>query len=348
MDGYAIHTEQIDSSGVFEITSQAHAGSPEQCLGSKQRACMEIMTGAVVPSDANCVVQYEATRRIDGKHMQLLDTSDPTAGDFIHSIASDRTAGEILLHAGTLIGSREIAVAASCGCDTLLVSKMPTIAIVSTGDELVDIATAPQPHQIRRSNDIMIDAALKQVHMPATQFAHLPDEPEASTKRLSELIATNDIVLISGGISMGKKDFVPTALDALGLGCQFHGVAQKPGKPLGYWSQPNCAVFALPGNPLSTLTCLHQYVIPALFNALALKGNSVLQKVHLASPVKARDDLTIFLPVSLNENNQATAQPTNNSGDLVRICKSDGYIALPPNKEKGYKTGKSFDFHPWY
>lgn len=348
MDGYALRAGEIDESGIFKITTQAPAGAPEQMLGSHPRACAEIMTGAVVPTDADCVVQYEVTRRIDDAHMQLIDPSDHAVGDFIHARASDRTAGEALLVPGVIIGSREIAVAASCGCQTLSVSKKHSTAIVSTGDELVTITKTPAAHQIRRSNDVMIDAALQRVGLPASQFSHLPDEPEASKAQLVKLIEQNDIVIISGGISMGKKDYIPEALDTLGLGCQFHGVAQKPGKPLGYWSQAGCEVFTLPGNPLSALTCLHHYVIPALFHAMGQTDTQSPRKVALDAPVKARDDLTIFLPVSLSGQNQATPQPANNSGDLVRILQSDGYIELPPSQEKGYSAGARFNFHPWY
>jgi len=348
MDGYALRAAEIDASGIFEIVVEAPAGAPPQTLGNAKRVCAEIMTGAVVPTDADCVVQYEVTRRIDDTHIQIEGPSDHSSGDFIHSYASDRPEGESLLESGILIGAREIAVAASCGCDTLSVSKKPSIAIVSTGDELVDIAATPAAHQIRRSNDVMIDAALKRIDLPACQFAHLPDEPEASQKQLAELIEANDIVIVSGGISMGKKDYIPAALDALGLDCQFHGVTQKPGKPLGFWSHPNCAVFTLPGNPLSTLTCLHHYVIPALFRAMGQSQASTLRAVELSADVRARDDLTIFLPVRLGINNQASPQPANNSGDLVRILQSDGYIELPPTKEKGYEASATFNFQPWY
>ncbi|WPJ96024.1 molybdopterin molybdotransferase MoeA [Coraliomargarita algicola] len=348
MDGYAIRAAEIDVSGTFKIIAQAPAGAPELTLGNEPSVCAEIMTGAVVPSDADCVVPYEVTRQIDETHMQVIHPKDHAAGDFIHAYASDRPTGEVLLAPGIRIGSREIAVAASCGCKTLLVSAKPSIAVVSTGDELVDITATPAAHQIRRSNDLMIDAALKRRDLPAAQLAHLPDEPNACQAQLQALIAQHDLIILSGGISMGKKDYIPAALDALGLHCQFHGVAQKPGKPLGFWSHPECAVFTLPGNPLSTLTCWHQYVLPALDHFMGHDSPPIPPQLSLEAPVKARDDITIFLPVSRKANNIASAQPANNSGDLVRILQSDGYIELPPTQEKGYPAGKSFDFHLWY
>lgn len=348
MDGYALRLADSDSGQAFNILAQAPAGAAQQSLGQTANTCAEIMTGAVVPADADCVVPYEATRRLNDRQMQVCAPESLYAGDNIHPQASDRSGGEVLLKSGRRIGAREIAVAASCGYANLAVAQKPSIAIVSTGDELVDIQAAPAPHQIRRSNDVMIQAALQAIDLPAAQMLHLPDDPAHSHRQLEALIAHNDIVILSGGISMGKRDFIPATLDALGLQCQFHGVRQKPGKPLGFWSHPQCAVFTLPGNPLATLTCLHHYLIPALYHALGQSTPPRPRQVTLDVAVKARDDLSIYLPVSLQANNQASPQPTNNSGDLVRILQSDGYIELPPNNKKGYKAGKSFDFHAWY
>jgi molybdopterin molybdotransferase len=313
-----------------------------------QNACIEIMTGAVVPRHADCIVPYEATTRIDTTGMQLLDPSAHAAGHCIHPLASDRPAGAVLLEVGTLIGSREIAVIASCGYDQLQVCQIPAIAIVSTGDELVAVQQQPAAHQIRRSNDIAIETALARHQLHARDHAHLPDSPDSSRAQLEALIQNNRIVIISGGISMGKKDYIPAALQQLGLTCHFHGVAQKPGKPFGYWSRPDCAVFTLPGNPLSTLICLHHYVVPAIFAAMGQRTPSQPHAVTLTQPVQARDDMTLFLPVQLTPQQQAEPRPAQNSGDLVRILASDGYIELPPRPSKTYATDTRFNFHPWY
>ncbi|TVP78419.1 MAG: molybdopterin molybdenumtransferase MoeA [Puniceicoccaceae bacterium] len=348
MDGYALRAAEIGLDGHFQIKIQVPAGSSKTTLGAEPGTCAEIMTGAAVPKDTDCIVPYECTERLDSRRMRLLDPGAHQAGDCIHPCGSDLDQGEILLDPGKLIGGREIAVAASCGYDELEVTKNPSIAIVSTGDELVAVSTQPAPHQIRRSNDMAIETTLARMHLPAQTRAHLPDDPDDSVEQLKALIEDNRIVLISGGISMGKKDFIPAALNQLGLTCHFHGVAQKPGKPMGFWSHATCAVFALPGNPTSTLTCLHYYVIPALFQAMGQTQAPPPQSIRLDKTIKARDDLTIFLPVKLLANNQASPQATQNSGDLVRILSSDGFIELPPSPEKSYPAGKSFDFHPWY
>lgn len=348
MDGFAIRAKDINDQGIFKIAVQMPAGKAAQKIGPEKAHCAEIMTGAVVPEDADCVVPYEVTKRIDSDTIQLLQPTEHHVGDCIHTYASDRPAGETLLQPGIQIGSREVAVAASCGYNELHVAKIPAIAIVSTGDELVNVTSQPEAHQIRRSNDIAIETALAGVHLYAQECAHLPDDAKISKKQLQSLIETNDIVIISGGISMGKKDYIPDVLDELGLSGHFHGIAQKPGKPMGFWSNAQSAVFTLPGNPSSTLTCLHHYVIPALFRAMGQTVFSPPITVAIDAPIKARDDLTIFLPVQLIEGNQASPRPTNNSGDLVRILDSDGYIEVAPTKEKSYPAGTTFNFHPWH
>jgi len=348
MDGYAIRASEIDAEGIFKITIQAPAGSPAQLIGPAPRSCAEIMTGAVVPEDADCVVPYEETKRIDEHTMQLLNPNTHQANDCIHGFASDRPAGQQILALGTPIGSREIAVAATCGNTELAVAKIPSIAIISTGDELVNIDSTPAAHQIRRSNDIMVETALVRSHLYSQEKAHLPDNYEACKAALQTLLSKNEILLLSGGVSMGKKDYIPDALDELGLTNHFHGIAQKPGKPMGFWTNQKCSVFTLPGNPLSTLTCLHQYVIPAIFNAMGQQTIEATQSVNIDQDISARDDFTIFLPVSIHEHNTATPQPVNNSGDLVHILKSDGYIVVPPIQTKSYSVGSEFDFHPWH
>lgn len=347
MDGYAIRAAEINAEGIFNITDECAAGSPQITLSAEPRSCAEIMTGAILPKDADCVVPYEASKLVAAKQIQLTDSTAHRTGDCIHSLGSDRPAGETIIEAGRTIGSRETAIAASCGYDLLSVSKQASIAIVSTGDELVDISQEPKPHQIRRSNDLMIDAALKRIGFNAKECHHISDDAKCCSEELQKLTQANDILIISGGISIGKKDFIPEALNQLGFTCHFHGVAQKPGKPFGFWTSPNCAVFALPGNPISTLTCLHHYVIPALFAASGQADAIAKTSLRLSAPVRARDDITVFLPIKKETDNLAIPKPIHNSGDLVNILESDGYITLQPTPEKSYSINDEFTFHQW-
>lgn len=345
MDGYALRVDAIAHVDLFKITDEAPAGAPAKALAPEIGSCIEIMTGAVLPTGADCVVPYEETEPAGKNRIRLIRPMEVAAGAAIHRAGSDHSTGEALIRAGRVIGSREVAIAATCGYAMLRVSRRPRITIVSTGDELVPVSESPQPHQIRRSNDLMLETALLRAGYPAGQRRHLPDEPENATAALTTLLAENDIVLVSGGISMGKKDFIPAALDANGLVCHFHGVAQKPGKPMGFWSRPDAAVFALPGNPLSTLACLHHYILPALRHASGGAGH-LPQRVTLAAPAKGHPNRTVFSPVSLDADHRATPRAVQNSGDLVSILESDGYVELPPS-EGAHPADSAFAFHPW-
>ncbi len=347
MDGFALRAAETNAGECFTITAQALAGTPQTTIGEIPGACAEIMTGAVLPSDADCVVPYEETERLDATHIRLLSPGRYHAGEAVHACGSDHESGALLLEPGRLLGSREIAVAATCGYDRLQVSELPTIAIASTGDELVAVDARPEPHQIRRSNDLAIHAALARAQLAVRERIHLPDHAETCLAQLRALTARNRFVIISGGISMGQKDLIPAALNALGLVCHFHGVAQKPGKPMGFWSQAGCAVFALPGNPLSTLSCLHHYGIPAIHSAQQAVPRPNLRIIRLCKSVRVPETLAVFMPVKLEEANLATPIPPQNSGDLVSILQSDGYIQIPAGTAEA-DCNTDYPFQPWW
>jgi len=346
MDGYALRAADAQATREFRIVAQAPAGSARQGLGSEPHACLEIMTGAIVPNGADCVVPYEATERPDSTRMRLVADPPPSPGDCIHPAGSDCAEGTSLLAEGRLIGGREIAVAASCGYASLRVAKIPSIAIASTGDELVAIEATPAPHQIRRSNDMAVETSLARAQLHARMRKHLPDEADGARDGLTALIERNRFLILSGGVSKGSKDLIPGLLDELGLTRHFHGVAQKPGKPMGFWSSDDCAVFALPGNPLSTLTCLHHYVLPAIRRAMGLRYPPPPHEVTLSAAASVPEHLTVFLPVQREANRRATPRPPRNSGDLVSILESDGYIEVPAGQAEA-ATGATYAFHPW-
>ena len=347
MDGYAIRSTDLSAVTGFDIIAELPAGALPVEIGNTPGGCVEIMTGAVVPSDSDCVIPYELTNKLDNGQITLENPDQHNSGDFIHTVGSDQAEGTLLLQAGRVLGSREIAIAATCGHVHLKVSKMPAITIVSTGDELVDVKQIPQAHQIRRSNDVAIEAALGRSHLDVQESVHLPDDLEAVQSQLSRVVQQSEFVIISGGISMGSKDYVPAVLDAMHLEKRIHGVAQKPGKPFGFWSSGSTAIFALPGNPLSALVCLHRYVLPALRVAL---GQSQVKpsKVLLANEIPPIDRLTRFLPVKLLSSGLVAPLLPQNSGDFVSILSADGFIELQPsNKKTEVKGGEPVNYYAW-
>lgn len=346
MDGFALRTNELSRHPHFNITDLIPAGSAARKLGTVSGTCVEIMTGAVVPDDCDCVIPYEASQQIDAQTVKFPHPAKHKAGASIHRVGSDHLQGDTLLTPGTRLGAREIAIAATCGHAELTVTRLPAITIISTGDELVPVHQQPAAHQIRRSNDLAIETALACHDLPAKQRLHLPDDPAIATLELEQAVAESDILIIAGGISKGKKDYIPEVLDQLGLQKHFHGVAQKPGKPMGFWSSDTTAAFALPGNPLSVLVSLHRYVIPAL--KLACGQNKRKDRfVDLPSDTKTRDDLTIFLPAQLDPHGALRIMPAQNSGDFVSILQTNGFIELLPSGQRHLPRGTSVRYIPW-
>jgi molybdopterin molybdotransferase len=344
MDGFALRARDLSSVKDFRVVAQAPAGAAPVTRPLETGEAIEVMTGAVVPLHADTIIPYEDTEpAAAGFRVRVPD--DHQAGDAIHPKGSDHPAGEELVGAGCRINCHVAAVAATCGYTTVSVSREPLIAILCTGDELVPVEEQPLAHQIRRSNDAAIHTALTQAGFTAATCAHIPDDPEASHRILESFLSSHDVILITGGVSMGKRDHIPDTLRQLGAACHFHGVRQKPGKPFAYWTKPGRAVFALPGNPLSVLACLHHHVIPALRKTLGQSPDPD-PIVELAETIPAHRGLTRFLPVQIKPGGQARPCPPGNSGDLVRILQSDGYIVLPEGASA--EEGSHHAFHPWH
>ncbi|MBL9202406.1 MAG: molybdopterin molybdotransferase MoeA [Opitutaceae bacterium] len=351
LDGYALRAAAV-AAGVraFRVQAVQAAGMRAFMLGPAPDACIEIMTGAVVPDGADCVVPYEETSR-DGATMTLTGRAEAlTAGHAIHSRGSDHRAGDLIVRSGMRLTGREIAVAAACGCATVAVSHRPKIAVISTGDELVEVGTAVAPHQIRRSNDLAIRASLAAAGYPGAERFHLRDVRHEIEHRLWHILAEFDVVLVTGGVSKGKFDYLPAELDRLGVKKVFQGVAQRPGKPLWFGVSPrHTPVFALPGNPVSAFTCLHRYVLPALAHASGLAPIPPTV-VALAQPVTFKPPLAYFLPVKLSRGPHAeplaTPDPSNTSGDFAGLIGSDGFVELPAETSE-FPAGTLAPFHPW-
>ena len=311
--------------------------------------CIEVMTGAVLPEGADCVLPYEETKRTETES-KMTTTGVVPPGFAVHRRGSDHRAGEIIVRSGTRLTGREVAVAAAVGASTLTVTAQPKIAVVATGDELVEVEAGVAPHQIRRSNDHAVRAALLAAGYSRVERFHLRDVRHEIEHRLWHIIAEHDVVLISGGISKGKFDFLPAVLDAHGVRKIFQGVAQRPGKPFWFGVTPRrTPVFALPGNPVSTYTCLYRYVLPALAHASgALPAMS--RMAALTTSVTFKPPLAYFLPVRITNGPGAemlaTPAAANTSGDFSGLVGTDGFVELPANVAE-FPTGYVARFFEW-
>jgi molybdopterin molybdotransferase len=344
MDGIALDSTAVRD-GARELTLQAMqaAGDPPLTLAGP-RSCIEVMTGAVLPGGCDAVVPVEQISVAGGK-ARLTEAVPVEPWQHVHRRGSDTRQGTLLLTNGTRLMAPEVAVAASAGLARVRVASQPTLAVLSTGNELIEPGEPILAHQIRRSNVYGVATALRVHGFQRVADDHVRDEADMLKSRLKFHFETHDVLILSGGVSAGRFDLVPRTLAALGAREIFHHVAQRPGKPFWFGIAPTgAAVFALPGNPVSTLVCLARYVIPALFAAM---GQSPAQpeKIALGEAVTVTVKLVSFLPVRVEIDEWgrtwASPRPTNGSGDFTSLSGTDGFVELPPGVNtypKGFVT----------
>jgi len=349
MDGFAVDSEALRRGRrQFRIQGIQPAGSPPLKLESSHDA-IEVMTGAILPYGCDNVIPVEQLDVADGlAALNSVVVSSPFHN--VHRRGADGRQGLLLLEAGTLLRAPEIAVAASAGMARVRVSSQPAIMVVSTGDELVEPGDPIAEFQVRRSNAYAVAATFRRRGFGRVGDDHVLDDEHLLRERLSMHLTTHEVVVLSGGVSMGKFDLVPKVLKQLGVQEVFHNVAQRPGRPMWFGIGPQGqSVFGLPGNPVSTLVCLIRYVIPAIAEAMGTK-RTVPERLALASPVTFRNALAYFLPVCIEHDDWgrpwANPKPPNGSGDFLSLAGTDGFVELPPGPNT-YAKGFVANVYRW-
>lgn len=342
MDGIAIRFEDFQK-GVrnYRITGLQAAGNPP-LKWAGEGTCLEVMTGAILPQGVDVVVRYEDATLANGHATIELD--EVFVGQNIHQRGSDRPSGALLVKPGVCISPAEIGVAATVGKTRLQVTVKPRVAVISSGDELVPIEQQPLPHQIRQSNVHALSAALRSWGVEVSCH-HVFDDKKQIKSTLNELLLTNHALILSGGVSMGKLDYLPEVLTELGVKKVFHRVAQRPGKPFWFGCmQEGAVVFAFPGNPVSSFMCLHRYFKPWLQRCLGqIPEQSVF--AQLTSDFTFKPALTYFLQVKLSFDQsgllQAEPRMGGGSGDLANLVDTDAFMELPAGESEFFK-GQNF------
>jgi molybdopterin molybdotransferase len=331
MDGIAIaHADWASGTRRFRVLGVQAAGAPPLAL-ARPGDCVRIMTGAACPPGADTIVPVERLE-IQGTEATI-NAREISARQFIHVRGSDGRRGAALLAPGMGLGPAEIAVLAGAGRAEVSVASVPRIAAISTGDELVDPGEPVEPFQIRSSNDFAIEASLHRSGLATITRTRLKDDPATMLAAVRALHESHDALILSGGVSMGEFDFVPGVMKSLGAELVFHRIRQKPGRPMWFGvSGAQKPIFALPGNPVSTLVCLTRYVAPALRCSAGLP-DARPERVRLTERVEGPADFTYFLPVKLSSSDEGVAlaepRPTNTSGDFVSLAGTDGFVELP-------------------
>lgn len=340
MDGIAIKTSIFESGRRdFKIENIQAAGSEQLVLDSDDH-CIEAMTGAILPIGTDAIIPYELISIEEGTAHVHLDKIQYFQN--IHKKGLDRKQNELLIPENTKISSAEIGVLATVGKSRVLVSVLPKVAIVSTGDELVEVDQIPTPYQIRKSNVHTLYSLLKRFEIKPDLF-HISDSKEELRKKIESLLEKYDVLMFSGAVSKGKFDFLPEILKELGVVKHFHKVRQRPGKPFWFGKKEQTTIFAYPGNPVSTFVSCLKYFVPWLQKSLSLSFENPSFAV-LGEDFLFKPELTYFLQVKIiNKEGRLVAFPDagNGSGDLANLAKNDAFLELPSDRTE-FKKGDVF------
>lgn len=339
-DGIAVNSEYVKENVELKIEGVCAAGEPQKEL-QDQGNCLEIMTGAVLPHNCDAVIMYEEVEIGKGK---ARISAVPKVGQNIHKKGADQEKGEILLKRGELVSSQKIGILATVGNEKVKVKKLPRVAVISTGNELVPINQVPEAHQIRTSNSHSLKALLTRLNIEF-KLIHIPDEEEILEKKILEALQKFDVLMLSGGVSKGKYDYLPRVFDKLSVEKKFHRVAQRPGKPFwfGLHTEYNAHIFAFPGNPVSTYVNFHIYFTDWLDACLGLNSDKI--NIRIKDEVENPSDLTRFLLVSASHEEKiltGTLVNGNGSGDLVSLAKASGVIRV--ENKSTFKAGAVFSY----
>ncbi|MEN8119930.1 MAG: molybdopterin molybdotransferase MoeA [Bacteroidota bacterium] len=324
VDGYACKAEDLKN----ELTLiEIIAAGTIPTKGISVNECSKIMTGAMLPKGADTVIMVEDTEIQENKKVKFL--KDNSKSNIAYK-AEDIKEGDIVLKKGTLIKSHHIAVLAEVGKTTIEVSKQPKVAVIPTGDELVEPEIKPKDTQIRNSNGAQMVAQLKEINIPVSYIGIARDTENDTFNKIKKAIEEHDIILLSGGVSMGDFDIVPKIVENFGFEILFHNVAVQPGKPTLFTRKANKFIFGLPGNPISSFMQLNLLVKPFIYKSMEYDYMPKNIKMPIGKDYNRKNAKRMsWIPVILSE--EATVLPIeyHGSAHLNSIAYADGFISVP-------------------
>ena len=324
MDGYACRRE--DLAGELEVVETIPAGHvPQKRVGKGQ--CAGIMTGAMVPEGADCVIKVEDTRSPTDGAVRFVGKSP---GDNICLKGEDVRQGDVVLEAGARIGPAQVAVLAGLGRVRPLVSQLPRVAVMATGDELVEPDGMPSPSQIRNTNGPQLLAQAARMGVPARYLGIAKDSPAAIGAALKEAARASDVVILSGGVSVGEFDLVPRVLRAGGFDLLFEKIATKPGKPTVFGVSAGAVAFGLPGNPAATFVLFETLVKPFLYKMMGHEFRPPNVVMPLEETVsRKKTERMSWIPVALTDSGGVRPVEYHGSAHVHSLCFADGLISVP-------------------
>lgn len=345
MDGIAIDSSEFHGIGTeFKIEGIQAAGSPALKKSTPQ-GCLEVMTGAILPEGCDCVIPVEEIS-ITEKSVILSPDTITDSGKFIHRTGSDSQQGSVLLEDKIRLGAAELAIAASVGKVQFEVSKLPQITILTSGDEVIPPSQDPKAFEIRSSHPSFLKQIIEANQLGVCQHIHLPDDRATTSTAILSALASSDFIILTGGISKGKFDFIAPELTKLIGEPLFHGVKQRPGKPFGFWHDQasSTSVFALPGNPLSVCATASRYLIPALIKHQSLPVSNYL--IPLSHDFHWKAPIPGLAPSIILDDHTADVQQMQNSGDYLCLARCSGFIEFSQPQSK-YAKHTQLAFYPF-
>ena len=349
MDGYAVRAADANPNVGLKLVGEQRAGEPRRGEPLQPGEACRIYTGAVIPPGADAVLMVE---RAEVQGETILVGEDVGIGDHIRRQGEERRLGDAVLHNGHPIRPAEIAALASVGCAEIPVQRKPRVAVVSTGDEIVEPHERPQPHQVRNSNGHTLMAQLDATGYEARYLGIARDDRAALRTALDQALRKEpfDVLLLTGGVSVGAYDLVAEALGGAGMERWFHGVQVKPGKPVLAGRCGETVVFGLPGNPVSTFAGFRLFVLPALCR---LAGRSIWRpqevQATLDEELRCRAGRRTYHLALLQASEggwRGRRLSTSGSGDVLALHRANGYVITDP--EVGYiPSGHRVLAMPW-
>lgn len=344
MDGFAVFHSDILEKKAIAIIGEAPAGNPFNGKVSEAQ-CVQIFTGAKIPEGADTVIIQERVSIENGKIVP--DGSPLTKGANIRGKGSQIKEGDVALHQGTTLNPGAIGFLAGLGFPSVSVFPKPRVSIIVTGSELQKPGKELVNGQIYESNSFALKAVLESIGIVAVRVLNIGDDELATRESLAHAIENSDVVLVSGGISVGKYDFVGKCLQELEVQNIFYKITQKPGKPIFFGKKDECLVFALPGNPASALSCFYEYVLPALkimqgFTEVFPKSNTL----PITTDYHKKEGFSHFLKGKISEGKVKVLEGQESS-NIGSFALADCLIYLPADRGK-VERGEMVEVHLIY
>lgn len=359
MDGFAIRCSEFVAKKEYAVTGGVAAGQRDWESQSDRQGVIRIATGAPLPATFDAVIPIEQANvsTVDDGERVVFMEDEVTPWRNVHRRAADAQAGYPVIKAGTKMRPPHIGIGAAIGARDVLVSAMPRITLLTSGDEVKPFDTATdqlESQQIRNSNGPMLTAFFESLGTPLLRHIHVPDEPEETLAAAREALSHSHLVITVGGVSAGQRDLLPRTWQKLGLDVILHGVAIQPGKPLfvagprpdnessdsalnageGGGTGQGKLVIGLPGNPVSVLATAHLFVWPVIRRMLGMEGALPWRSVQLTEPMRGKAARQLFRSVQLDDNGNVAPVTWHGSGDLMHTAAAAGWVRLPQTDDE--------------